>query len=75
MTQALFILAAFIVFAGLFASLRMGTVVGLLIAGVAIGPSGAGIVDDVTARLLALEGIEAGFYDVTHKPPGTVEWE
>ncbi len=49
MTQALFILAAFIVFAGLFASLRMGTVVGLLIAGVAIGPSGAGIVDDVHA--------------------------
>ena len=32
-------------------------------------------VDDVTARLLALEGIEAVFYDVTHKPPGTVEWE
>ena len=32
-------------------------------------------VDDVTARLLELEGIEAVFYDVTHKPPGTVEWE
>ena len=32
-------------------------------------------IDDVTARLLELEGIEAVFYDVTHKPPGTVEWE
>ena len=24
---------------------------------------------------LALPGIEAVYYDVTHKPPGTVEWE
>ena len=31
--------------------------------------------DDVCARLLALAGIEAVFYDITHKPPGTVEWE
>jgi len=31
--------------------------------------------DDVRDRLLALEGIEAVFYDITHKPPGTVEWE
>ena len=31
--------------------------------------------DDVCGRLLALEGIEAVFYDITHKPPGTVEWE
>jgi GMP synthase (glutamine-hydrolysing) len=31
--------------------------------------------DDMRDRLLALEGIEAVFYDVTHKPPGTVEWE
>ena len=30
---------------------------------------------DVTGRLLALEGIEAVYYDITHKPPGTVEWE
>ena len=30
---------------------------------------------EVTARLLALEGVEAVYYDVTHKPPGTVEWE
>jgi len=26
-------------------------------------------------RIAGLEGIEAVFYDVTHKPPGTVEWE
>ena len=31
--------------------------------------------DDVCKRLLALAGIEAVFYDITHKPPGTVEWE
>ena len=31
--------------------------------------------DDVCERLLALVGIEAVFYDITHKPPGTVEWE
>ena len=31
--------------------------------------------DDVCGRLLALGEIEAVFYDITHKPPGTVEWE
>ena len=31
--------------------------------------------DDVTTRLLGVEGIEAVYYDITHKPPGTVEWE
>ena len=31
--------------------------------------------EQVTAGLLALNGIEAVYYDITHKPPGTVEWE
>lgn len=31
--------------------------------------------DEVCTRLLALEGIDVVFYDITHKPPGTVEWE
>ena len=31
--------------------------------------------DDVCGRMLAVAGVEAVFYDVTHKPPGTVEWE
>ena len=29
----------------------------------------------LTAELLALPGIAAVFYDCTHKPPGTIEWE
>ncbi|MDQ2712072.1 MAG: glutamine-hydrolyzing GMP synthase [Acidobacteriota bacterium] len=29
----------------------------------------------LTERLLSIEGIAAVFYDLTHKPPGTIEWE
>lgn len=32
-------------------------------------------VSDVAARIADLDGIEAVCYDVTHKPPATVEWE
>ncbi len=35
----------------------------------------ATFLEDVTVRLLAVPGIEAVYYDITHKPPGTVEWE
>lgn len=31
--------------------------------------------DELTARLLELPRIAAVFYDCTHKPPGTIEWE
>lgn len=29
----------------------------------------------ITEQLLQLEGVCAVFYDLTHKPPGTIEWE
>jgi GMP synthase (glutamine-hydrolysing) len=34
-----------------------------------------GALDRLTADLLALPGIAAVFYDLTNKPPGTIEWE
>jgi GMP synthase (glutamine-hydrolysing) len=27
------------------------------------------------AEVLAVEGVAGVFYDLTHKPPGTIEWE
>ena len=33
------------------------------------------LLDDLTPRLMALPGIHAVFYDVTHKPPATFGWE
>jgi GMP synthase (glutamine-hydrolysing) len=29
----------------------------------------------MSAHLLTLPGIAGVFYDLTHKPPGTIEWE
>ncbi len=34
-----------------------------------------GVLSAMTERILALEGIDMVFYDLTHKPPGTIEWE
>ncbi|HBY63454.1 MAG TPA: glutamine-hydrolyzing GMP synthase [Solibacterales bacterium] len=34
-----------------------------------------GLLAQVCHELLAVEGIAAVFYDLTHKPPGTIEWE
>jgi GMP synthase (glutamine-hydrolysing) len=31
--------------------------------------------EELTQQLLARPGISAVFYDLTHKPPGTIEWE
>lgn len=33
------------------------------------------LLEELTERLLKIEGITAVFYDVTNKPPGTIEWE
>lgn len=33
------------------------------------------LLDEITEKLLNLRGVDAVFYDVTNKPPGTIEWE
>ena len=33
------------------------------------------LLEKMCAELLQVEGIAAVFYDLTHKPPGTIEWE
>ncbi|MCS7314099.1 MAG: glutamine-hydrolyzing GMP synthase [Bryobacterales bacterium] len=33
------------------------------------------LLDEMATALLAVEGISAVFYDLTHKPPATIEWE
>ncbi|MCC6368153.1 MAG: glutamine-hydrolyzing GMP synthase [Bryobacterales bacterium] len=35
----------------------------------------AGLLKQMTEELLRVEGICAVFYDLTHKPPATIEWE
>lgn len=34
-----------------------------------------GVIKKITQRLMALRGVDYIFYDLTDKPPGTVEWE
>jgi GMP synthase (glutamine-hydrolysing) len=36
---------------------------------------GAALLAEMTRELLQLEGVAAVFYDLTHKPPATIEWE
>ncbi len=38
-------------------------------------PMKKGLLGDLAKKLMDLPGISAVFYDVTHKPPGTIEWE
>ena len=33
------------------------------------------LLEQIAGQLLALEGIAGVFHDLTHKPPGTIEWE
>jgi GMP synthase (glutamine-hydrolysing) len=33
------------------------------------------LLDEMTRRLLAIDGVSSVLYDLTHKPPGTIEWE
>jgi GMP synthase (glutamine-hydrolysing) len=33
------------------------------------------LLDRIASELLAIDGVCAIFYDLTHKPPGTIEWE
>lgn len=33
------------------------------------------LLGEITREVLAVEGVAAVFHDLTHKPPGTIEWE
>ena len=58
MRETLVILAIFVAFAAVFVRLRLGTVLGFLIGGAVIGPSGFGLVHDLHAvQLLAELGV------------------
>jgi GMP synthase (glutamine-hydrolysing) len=38
-------------------------------------PMEPALLEVMTKELLQIEGVCAVFYDLTHKPPGTIEWE
>jgi GMP synthase (glutamine-hydrolysing) len=38
-------------------------------------PMDGDLLQQMSAEVLELEGIAGVFYDLTHKPPGTIEWE
>jgi CPA2 family monovalent cation:H+ antiporter-2 len=54
-SQTIIVLLAFIAFAEIFARLRLGTVLGFLIGGAAIGPSGLGVIRDLEGVHLIAE--------------------
>jgi CPA2 family monovalent cation:H+ antiporter-2 len=57
-SQTIIVLLAFIAFAAVFARLQLGTVVGFLIGGAAIGPSGLGVIRDLdSVHVLAELGV------------------
>ena len=33
------------------------------------------LLNNMAAELLSIDGIDGVFVDLTHKPPGTIEWE
>jgi len=35
----------------------------------------ADLLERLSDEVLTVEGIAGVFYDLTHKPPGTIEWE
>jgi GMP synthase (glutamine-hydrolysing) len=38
-------------------------------------PMEPALLDRITSELLTHQGVAALFYDLTHKPPATIEWE
>jgi len=38
-------------------------------------PMDRALLDEIARELLRMDGIAAVFYDLTHKPPATIEWE
>ena len=58
MSQTIIVLLAFIAFAAVFARLQLGTVLGFLIGGAVIGPSGLGVIRDLdSVHVLAELGV------------------